>query len=285
MSTYESSFRKKAYLKNIIACTRLVDVASRTLLDQEYKQNMFSPLFDFNAEQKLYDHCAVSDDAVFHIKYEKGIPFLVILIPINENGQKLIAEYMFNINCKLYIDDIPFSATTVDLYEKMHRLAMTDDLTGLYNRRYINEVFSIDISACAERNSPMSVIFADLDDFKSANDKYGHVAGDNILRELSLELKRHIREGKDWAARYGGDEFLLCLGGVSNTKAKKVAERIRTAIESKAFAYNDNEIKLTCSFGVYTIEDFTNPPSVDSILDAIDEKLYQAKDRGRNMVV
>ena len=131
---------------------------------------------------------------------------------------------------------------------------------------------------------PLSIIFVDLDYFKRTNDLYGHIAGDHLLREFAFELRRNIRKNTDWVARYGGDEFLLCLIDANYTKAKAVAERIRKTVMHKTFNHNGHEIQMTCSLGVYTINDFIKPLTSDIILDAIDKKLYKAKNAGRNKV-
>lgn len=106
-----------------------------------------------------------------------------------------------------------------------------------------------------------------------------------MLREIAAEFKRHIREDWDWIARFGGDEFVICLNGVSNRKAKEVAERIRKAVENCAFIHMGEEIRLTCSFGVYTFEETDAALSVDSLIQLVDRKLHEAKKQGKNMVV
>ena len=136
-----------------------------------------------------------------------------------------------------------------------------------------------------EKGCPLSVLFADLDYYKKVNDLYGHGGGDLVLREMAGILARSIRKGKDWVARYGGEEFLAFLNGCGNGKAREIAERIRVAVMRHTFHYRGQDIRITCSFGVVTIDDFSASPSPDEILDAVDRRLYQAKERGRNVVV
>ncbi len=287
MIAYEAISEKIKYFQKGTACIRLIDTADRKLLGEKRfcTLNRVIPPFDFHLGQELYENCVASDETVFHVRHEQGKRYLAVLVPFAEDGKGIVAEFLYDMSGRLYMDNLPLTDCRLNLCDKMHMLVITDELTGLYNRRYINEALPADISACAKRNCPLSVIFADLDYFKAANDRYGHTAGDHVLREIAAELKRHIRADRDWAARYGGDEFLLCLNGADGEEAKNTAERIRAAIVDRIFVYNGHEIKLTCSFGIYTIEDFTKPLTVDAVLDAIDEKLYQAKDRGKNQVI
>jgi two-component system, cell cycle response regulator len=132
---------------------------------------------------------------------------------------------------------------------------------------------------------PLSIIFADLDFYKNINDEYGHTAGDYVLRGFSELLTRNVRKEKDWVARYGGEEFMIFLSDTANEGAKEIAERIRIATMNKTFDYNGRSIKITCSFGVVTIDNFSVTPSVDEILETVDKRLYQAKKLGRNIVV
>jgi len=168
---------------------------------------------------------------------------------------------------------------------RLRQESITDKLTGLYNRRYIDERLPVEIGTCMEQKQPLSVIFSDLDYYKQVNDAYGHAAGDHVLREFARVLSLNIRKDRDWIARYGGEEFMIFLSGTGSAKAKEIAERIRTAVMNKSFHFRGELIKLTCSFGVYTVDNFTVLPTVDEILDTVDKRLYQAKQLGRNIVV
>lgn len=104
------------------------------------------------------------------------------------------------------------------------------------------------------------------------------------MYEFSIELQQNIRQNIDWVARYGGDEFLLCLVGANNDRAHVIAEHIRKVVEQKTFMYHGNIIKTTCSLGVYTVNSFQVLPTYDLILKKVDERLYQAKNAGKNKV-
>lgn len=213
--------------------------------------------------------------------------FLLILASVKLDDKDLLAELLTQVTDQVLLDDINLN-DQIGLLGEIKRLreeTITDELTGVYNRRYIEERLPADIGRCMEQRQPLSVIFSDLDYYKQVNDEYGHAAGDHVLREFAKVLSHNIRSDSDWVARYGGEEFLTFLSGTGSEKAKEIAERIRTAVMNKSFHYRGKRIKLTSSFGVYTVDNFTVYPTVEEILDSVDQRLYQAKKLGRNMVI
>jgi len=163
-------------------------------------------------------------------------------------------------------------------------MLLKDTLTGLFNRRYLDEYLPVAMSTAYDRGQPLSVIFADIDQFKTVNDRYGHIAGDLVLQHIAQLLKKVIRREDSWVARYGGDEFIICLPGVDNAAALRIANRVRLAIMSERFPLENGSISLTCSFGVHTVEKSDFQLSARMMLHRADEKLYQAKHAGRNAV-
>ncbi len=172
-----------------------------------------------------------------------------------------------------------------NIIHHMRKLAITDSLTSLYNRRYIYEQLPIDLAWAFQNDNPISVIYADIDYFKEINDKYGHIVGDYMLKEVADVLHQQVQRKDGWAARYGGDEFLICLPSTNKTSAARIANRIRKAVEVKQFIIDSNHLKMTCSFGVQTIYKKNGINSVDKVIELVDCKLYQAKNKGRNRVV
>jgi len=163
------------------------------------------------------------------------------------------------------------------LYQKTQRLAITDGLTGLYNRRHFYELLEREVEAVNRYGDYLSLIMLDIDDFKAYNDTRGHVAGDALLRELAHLLTRDIRK-VDIAARYGGDEFVLFFPHTDKKRSVPLAERIRKSVEEYEL-YGEGEI--TISLGVSTCpEDAVEP---EALVKAADDALLEAKKRG-NMV-
>ena len=164
--------------------------------------------------------------------------------------------------------------------EQMRRFAERDDLTGLWNHRIIVERLSREVDRSRREGTPLSIILVDLDDFKSINDTFGHLAGDAVLKGTSTTLQRLVRS-YDWVGRYGGEEFLLVLPGSDFAGAQMRAEDLRAALEAARVEYGETQIGVTGSFGVAS----GFPASSESMIRAADEALYDAKSRGRNCIV
>ena len=167
------------------------------------------------------------------------------------------------------------------LYKKTEELAIRDSLTGLYVHRYFQERFQEEIHRAMSTNSFLSFVMCDLDHFKEYNDKYGHPAGDVLLKGLSKELCRKIKAG-DLAARYGGEEFALVLPRRSKQEAVELAESIRESIEKKEFSLRKKKTRITISMGVVTFP--MDAMMKQDLIRRADEALYRAKEKGRNRV-
>lgn len=171
------------------------------------------------------------------------------------------------------------------LNEKVFKLSITDDLTGIANRRYFDEVMQREIERHERLNIPLSIIFMDIDYFKEYNDHYGHVAGDECLQQISYVLRDTLCLPGALAARYGGEEFACILPDVTFEVASPLAEVIRSRISSRNIkhAASVDTGYVTCSIGVLTV--MTPGMSAREILNAADTLLYRAKREGRNRVV
>jgi diguanylate cyclase (GGDEF)-like protein len=169
------------------------------------------------------------------------------------------------------------------LQAELREQAIRDHLTGLYNRRYLNETLARELARAQRENYPISLVMVDIDHFKKdVNDKFGHTAGDAILQKLSAKLQIQTRHG-DIVCRYGGDEFLAILLNVSAEAAFQIAERWRLLFLKSTLLWDDNNVKATISCG---ISEFPTHGKTDSELIAMaDKALYNAKTAGRNRVV
>jgi diguanylate cyclase (GGDEF)-like protein len=166
-------------------------------------------------------------------------------------------------------------------------MATHDPLTGAFNRIYMTQHLEQELRRSTRYNRPLSVIMCDLDHFKSVNDTYGHLAGDEILKTCVAGITSSFRKGIDWVARYGGEEFVVVLPETDQSKAMILAERLRTKIAGSSVNVSGCEIEVTASFGVATVlTSFGDPPIyMEQVLKLADTCLYQAKDNGRNQVV
>lgn len=173
--------------------------------------------------------------------------------------------------------------TEVVAYEQgLLETSMRDSLTGTYNRRYLEVYLKQEFEKNKRYSRGLSLVMLDIDFFKGVNDAYGHQCGDYILKCIAVEIGSAIRR-VDFLARYGGEEFCCLLPETELEKALCVAERIRETIASRTFHYRDQRIQTTVSLGVSELREGVE--SADILLKLADEALYEAKRRGRNMVV
>jgi two-component system chemotaxis response regulator CheY len=171
-----------------------------------------------------------------------------------------------------------------DAREQMEYLAMHDSLTGLLNRRAIQQHVEAETVRATRTAAPMGVILMDLDLFKDVNDRFGHSVGDQALRNFSEIVQQMIRP-YDWAGRWGGEEFLIVLPGVSEVDAVSVAERIRISVETAMLPLPDGSaMRFTVSMGVASASGTKGPIVPEKLVQAADEALYRAKSEGRNRV-
>lgn len=177
-----------------------------------------------------------------------------------------------------------------DALEQMERMAATDGLTGLANRRNFEGVAEREWGRCARERQPLSLLFLDVDHFKLFNDRHGHPAGDGCLRAIASELGTAAQRPGDLAARYGGEEFLVLMPNTDRGGAAHVAERVRQRVQGLDIAHAGNPVEgvVTVSIGVATAWPANREgrlESVSALLAVADAALYAAKNGGRNRVV
>lgn len=163
------------------------------------------------------------------------------------------------------------------LQEELKKLAVTDDLTGIFNRRKLEEVLQYEMDRSIRQKTYLSMLMIDIDHFKKVNDLHGHDVGDDVLMSLAKLMNGGLRE-TDYLIRYGGEEFIICLPGTSLEIATTVAERLRKKVEDHPFRTVGY---ITVSIGVAGYDRADNK---DTLLKRADEKLYEAKKEGRNQV-
>nr|HML29185.1 GGDEF domain-containing protein [Hyphomicrobium sp.] len=165
-----------------------------------------------------------------------------------------------------------------------HRLGMLDAVTSLKNRHWLEVHLPKEVETAAVKSEPLSIIMADVDNFKRINDTFGHAVGDEILRRFAELLSKNIK-GRDTAARYGGEEFIVILPQTRLLGAKNLGEQIRSELECKKWMHHRTGQpigKVTASFG---IAELRRGEECDEFLDRANTKLYEAKAAGRNRVV
>lgn len=188
-----------------------------------------------------------------------------------------------------------FYETTDILNKKLKEAAEIDGLTGAYNRRFFNEYLEIEAKRMlnqiiynseARYNINFAIAIIDIDDFKKVNDTYGHIAGDDVLTQI-VEIIKRVSFSRDLVCRFGGEEFVILFTKTSKEGAIKASEKIRREVETHNFYINDNvkNVHVTVSIGFASFDDEKCSWEVEKVLKLADDRLYEAKTHGKNMVV
>jgi diguanylate cyclase (GGDEF)-like protein len=181
---------------------------------------------------------------------------------------------------RVLLEPVAVALDNAVLLKRAEALSVTDDLTGLYNSRYLNQVLRRESKRASRHGRPLSLLFIDLDGFKAVNDAHGHLCGSRALVETAAVIRTSARE-TDVVARFGGDEFALILPDTGCEGAFAVGERIRERLAAHHFLADDGlNVRLTASVGVATLPDAAN--SSEDLMHAADAAMYQVKDRGKN---
>ncbi len=172
--------------------------------------------------------------------------------------------------------------TSARIQVESERVAMTDGLTGLHNRRWLSDSFKRQMHRCELDKLPCTVIMLDIDHFKEVNDRYGHIAGDRILCSVAQALLNTMRPA-DLIARYGGEEFALCLPDTSIKDSRLISERLRISIANTTTTFEEGKLlpAVTVSLGIAQMQP---GQTLDSLISAADSALYRAKAQGRNCI-
>ena len=199
-----------------------------------------------------------------------------LLRPIDKN--EMLARVRTQIKKKRYTERLR------DNVQMSIEMAITDALTGLFNRRYMESHLGTLVEQAAARGKPIAVLIVDIDYFKAVNDTHGHDAGDDVLREFALRIRKSIRN-IDLACRYGGEEFVIVMPETDMAVATMVAERLRRRIATEPFAIQQGarNLDMTISIGIAALAGATD--NAAAILKRADTALYRAKRDGRNRLV
>jgi two-component system cell cycle response regulator len=199
-----------------------------------------------------------------------------LIRPVDKN--EMLARVRTQIKKKRYTERLR------DNVQLSIEMAITDALTGLFNRRYMETHFAALVEQAASRGKPIAVLILDIDHFKSINDGHGHDAGDDVLREFSLRIRKSIRN-IDLACRYGGEEFVIVMPETDMAVATMVAERIRRRIATEPFAIQQGARQLEVTISIGLAANGGEGDTAAAILKRADVALYRAKSDGRNRVV
>jgi len=218
---------------------------------------------------------------------------LQIFTPLIVRGRNVGMSFLFSCRTDFYSDDKMRMFTTIcnqlaaslenaSLFQEVKRLSITDDLTGIYNRRHLNDQLRYEIYRAKRYGYFLSCMMIDIDHFKQVNDQYGHTVGDEALRQMARQLSHNIRK-TDFVGRYGGEEFTVILPGVHLEGAYALAKKIRERVEKHDFQVDGILMKMTISIGVAQYNKHSCRTH-DDLIKWSDKALYAAKEAGRNTV-
>lgn len=230
-------------------------------------------------DQVCRDGQVVSTEVVLNYLLDAdGVPRTLLGITRNVSERKRAEQALRDSNqqLQLRLDEIG------RLQAALQEQAVRDGLTGLYNRRYLDEMLEREVSRARREGIPLSLVMLDIDHFKRVNDTYGHQAGDEVLKILAATLMADIR-AEDMACRYGGEEFLILLPNMPLSAALARAEVWRRSVEALCIVHGNFPIRFTVSLGVAAYPEHAKTP--DDLTRCADQALYRAKDAGRNRVL
>ena len=280
-------------LEKIYDIIRIVDPLRKEIIqyDNEKITTINNKCYSFWGNGKFCPNCvsmrAYNEEETFvKIEYNKEKIYMVMATPVINDGDKYVIELLKDITKTGVVENI-HEKTVIEiqkLVNEMNSEVIKDALTGIYNRRFIDERLPVDIMQSFSLKKPLSIIMCDIDFFKAVNDNYGHLAGDCILFEFASILKKNIKNN-NWVARYGGEEFIIVLNNTNSDSAFNICEKIRKEIEKSSFEYDGVKINITSSFGIYTLDSYESNIDTKSMIGYADKNLYEAKKTGRNRCI
>ncbi len=222
---------------------------------------------------------------IFHRATHQSISHIDSLISAFRPDHGWMALYFSFIGALFGLLNGLYLQRTAVLYEKVKKLSLTDELTGLFNRRHFIQSLEREIRRAQRYGNDLALIMIDIDHFKKYNDAFGHLAGDRLLRSFAQHLARTAR-GTDVVGRYGGEEFVILMPDTGIEMAAHLAERIRQDIQDHLFETHGNpkSFKITVSIGCAQLPEVEGQSQADDLIKLADDCLYHAKSNGRNRI-
>jgi diguanylate cyclase (GGDEF)-like protein len=275
--------------KSVNLCVQGVSLEDRAL--REIKENFFSTTFgdEYHTDESNYEYEVIdsdnrSEESISSISMFKS----KIVLPITYANKTIGAIALYHKKpakfdtsriLEIILQELKVLMRIKWLYSETKYLAITDGLTGLYNRRYFQQTLDREFARSKRYKSPLSIAMFDIDHFKNINDTYGHQFGDQVIAEISKIIRNSLRK-TDYVARYGGEEIVLILPETPIEQTMIPIERIRIKIQDFPFVFDGKSVKVTASCGLAGVE--PDVVSHEDLLLRTDKALYESKSKGRN---
>ncbi|MBU3208076.1 GGDEF domain-containing protein [Clostridium algidicarnis] len=290
MNSLEDIIKNVKLLENLYDDLRIVDPIKKKVVYHKGINNVpFNEnCYDFWRKKSHCENCIssralVEKDNCVKIEYTGNKVLLIMSTKILYSDNRYILETFKDITNIGVIADIENKSEEYILsyIKDMNNKIIRDDLTGIYNRRYINDKLPVDILSVKLSKIPCTVVMIDIDDFKIINDENGHIIGDNVLKDFSQFISNEVNSVNGWIGRYGGEEFFISLPNMDKEHSLTFIEEIRLGIENLCFNYEKRCLKVTISGGIYEIK---GSEEIDEVFRNADNRLYNAKHKGKNRI-
>ncbi|AQM59725.1 GGDEF domain-containing protein [Clostridium baratii] len=281
--------------KNLYDVIRLVDPINNKVIDS-YPNNLIEDnksltCYKFWSKDEPCENCTslnayIENNTFYKVEVKDDELYMVISSPFEINDTTYVVELIKNITKSGYFKDNDYDDSLKNMFNIISDLLHKDDLTGVYTKKFMYDSLTKELATTYKSYSFLSVMMIDIDFFKRINDTYGHLLGDEVLKDFVKIISSCIKDENALFGRFGGEEFILILKHNDVDKTKKLGKNILTSVENHLFKFDDISIKLTCSLGVYTVtakDCETN--TMENIVHSADSNLYSAKKLGRNKMI
>ncbi len=289
----ENVIDKLDIIMNSYDIIRIVDPMKKLVINIKGNKAKYSDLhcFEIWGRNSECENCIsmrayVNKETYIKLEYLLNDIFMITAMPYELIDRTVVIEMIKKVTHTLSFRMEGQGGGPAQYYEtvdNIYNIALKDSLTGIYNRRYINEKLPIDMMTAAISGHSIAIMMVDIDYFKDVNDTHGHLAGDCTLLNLANIIQTGLRRESDWVARYGGEEFLICMPGAGLQIANEMAETLRRKVQETTMDCSGAMINITVSVGVSAKMPDPNS-SMDDFIKEADIKLYEAKRKGRNRV-
>lgn len=279
------------FLRKMYQVVRIVEPTTKKVFINEGDLSTYKDGFCYSfwengsyCENCISTRARIENDVVYKLEYAPDKVFMVTAMPIKIEEKVIVIEMLKEVTDSMVIDTVDNRDKEVmkDYIMKINNMIVRDELTGVFNRRFLNERIPVEIVQSKIYQYPISIIISDIDYFREINNTYGHLEGDKKIKEYANILSNNIGGKKNWVARYGGDEFIMCLVDTGKEEGIKIANKLRNKVFKEMLPMEDNK-PISGSFGLYTLlpEDLK---TAEELVEIVDFYLYKAKEEGRNRI-